>query len=216
MRKMKTGYWMIGIIFSFLIQEAFSQQLPVYSQYMMNGFLVNPAVAGHEGYTAINVTAREQWLGLKDAPATYAVSAQSRLLKNSFMSRSASIRKRKRVMSRSGRVGYGIYAYTDMAGAFNRTGIQGTYSYCIPLNHAQLSFGVSLTGFQFGINENKIKLLDANDQLLANTNKSAFVPDANFGVYYTDNSLYAGVSAMQLMESPLKIGADKNGPGYKW
>ena len=50
-----------------------AQQLPVYSQYMMNGFLINPAVAGHEGYTAINITAREQWLGMKDAPGTYAV-----------------------------------------------------------------------------------------------------------------------------------------------
>jgi type IX secretion system PorP/SprF family membrane protein len=118
-------------------------------------------------------------------------------------------------MSRSGRVGYGLYAYTDMAGAFNRTGVQGTYSYHIPLENAQLSLAVSLTGFQFGINENKIKLLEVQDELLSNAPKSAFVPDANFGVYFTNNALYAGVSAMQLLQSPLKIGADKNGPGYK-
>ena len=43
----------------------YAQQVPLYSQYMMNGFLLNPAVAGSEGYTAINLTAREQWLGLK-------------------------------------------------------------------------------------------------------------------------------------------------------
>ncbi|NJM14171.1 MAG: type IX secretion system membrane protein PorP/SprF [Bacteroidales bacterium] len=36
-----------------------AQQLPIYSQYMMNGFLVNPAAAGLEGYTAFNFTARE-------------------------------------------------------------------------------------------------------------------------------------------------------------
>jgi type IX secretion system PorP/SprF family membrane protein len=192
-----------------------AQQIPVYSQYMMNGFLINPAVAGHEGYTSINLTAREQWLGLKDAPSTYAISAQSRLLKNSFMSRQASIKKRRRVMSRSGRVGYGFYAFTDNAGAFNRTGVQGTYSYHLPLNQAQLSFGISVTGFQFSINSAKIKLLDTQDELLYNTEKSAFVPDANFGVYFTSNRLYAGFSAMQIMQSPLKIGADKNGPGYK-
>jgi type IX secretion system PorP/SprF family membrane protein len=192
-----------------------AQQLPVYSQYMMNSFLLNPAVAGHEGYTAINVTAREQWLGLKDAPGTYAVSFQSRLLKNSYISRSASIRRRKRVMSRSGRVGYGVYAFTDMAGAFTRTGVQGTYSYHIPFASSQLSFGVSLTGYQFSINDSKIELFDANDDLLLNSSKSAFVPDANFGVYYTDQHIYAGISAMQLMQSPLKIGGDKDGPGFK-
>jgi type IX secretion system PorP/SprF family membrane protein len=192
-----------------------AQQLPVYSQYMMNAFLLDPAVCGHEGYTAVNVTAREQWIGLKDAPGTYAVSYQTRLLKNSYISRSASIRRRKRVMSRSGRVGYGFYAFTDMAGAFNRSGLQGTYAYHIPLNRSQLSFGVSVTGYQFRINEDKISLLDLDDQLLLNTEKSAFIPDANFGVYYTDENLYAGISAMQLFQTPLKMGADAEGPGFK-
>jgi len=207
------GLWVL--IMMMILLNAKAQQLPVYSQYMMNGFLLNPAVAGHEGYTAINVTAREQWLGLKDAPGTYAVSFQTRLLRNSFISRSASIHKRKRIMSRSGRVGYGVYAFTDMAGAFNRTGIQGTYSYHIPLDRSQLSFGVSLTGYQFRIDDTKIKLLDEGDQLLLNTEKSAFIPDANFGIYYTDQHLYAGISAMQLFQTPLKLGADKDGPGFR-
>lgn len=195
--------------------HALAQQLPIYSQYMMNSFLLNPAVAGHEGYTAINLTAREQWLGLKDAPGTYALSYQTRLLKNSYISRSASIRRRKKVMSRSGRVGYGVYAFTDMAGAFNRTGLQGTYTYHIPLDRSQISFGVSLTGYQFRIDDSKMKLLDPDDQLLLNTERSAFVPDANVGVYYTDQHLYAGISAMQLFQTPLKLGADKEGPGFR-
>jgi type IX secretion system PorP/SprF family membrane protein len=204
----------LSLIITLFLSNLSAQQLPIYSQYMMNGFLVNPAVAGHEGYTAINITARDQWLGIKDAPATYAVSAQTRLLKNSFISRSASIRRRKRVMSRSGRVGCGFYAFTDMAGAFTRSGVQGTYSYHIPMNRSQLSFGVSLTGFQFGINDNKIKLLDAQDQLLDNTAKSVFVPDANFGIYFTSNAIYAGLSAMQLFQSPLKIGNGENGASF--
>ncbi len=203
------------LILTFSISLSKAQQLPVYSQYMMNAFLINPAVAGHEGYTAINVTAREQWLGMKEAPGTYAISAQTRLLRNSYISRSASIKRRRRVMSRSGRVGYGFYAFTDMAGAFNRTGIQGTYSYHISFSASQLSFGVSITGYQFRINEDKMLLLDEDDQLLLNTEKSAFIPDANFGVYYTDQHLYAGISAMQLFQSPLKLGADKDGPGFK-
>lgn len=195
--------------------QAEAQQLPIYSQYMMNGFLINPAVAGHEGYTAINVTGREQWVGFKDAPGTYAVSFQSRLLKNSYISRSASVRRRKRVMSRSGRVGYGVYAFTDMAGAFNRTGLQGSYTYHIPIDNSQLSFGVSLTGYQFKINEDKISLLDIDDHLLLHTKKSAIIPDANFGVYYTDQHIYAGISAMQLFQTPLKLGADQDGPGFR-
>jgi type IX secretion system PorP/SprF family membrane protein len=118
-------------------------------------------------------------------------------------------------MSRSGRVGGGVYAFTDMSGAFTRTGMQGTYSYHIPLANSQLSFGVSITGYQFRINDNKINLLDGDDELLLNNEKSAIVPDANFGIYYTDENLYAGISALQLFQSPIKIGSDQNGPGFK-
>lgn len=217
MRKKQHMLWlavMLGLI-CLKSGHALAQQLPIYSQYMMNSFLLNPAVAGHEGYTAINLTAREQWVGLKDAPGTYALSYQTRLLKNSYISRSASIRRRKKVMSRSGRVGYGVYAFTDMAGAFNRTGLQGTYTYHIPLDRSQISFGVSLTGYQFRIDDSKMKLLDPDDQLLLNTERSAFVPDANVGAYYTDQHLYVGISAMQLFQTPLKLGADKEGPGFR-
>jgi len=209
------GLWVSLMQLCIHIRPVQAQQLPVYSQYMMNAFLLNPAVAGHEGYTAINVTAREQWLGLKDAPGTYSASVQTRLLRNSFISRSSSIRKRQRVMSRSGRVGYGLYAFTDMAGAFNRTGVQGTYSFHIQLPASQLSFGVSLTGYQFRIDEDKMRLLYADDQLLFETRKSALIPDANFGIYYTNAHLYAGLSAMQLFQSRLKLGADKDGPGFR-
>jgi type IX secretion system PorP/SprF family membrane protein len=211
----KVKYLILLIILTAVFFSANSQQLPVYSQYMMNGFLLNPAVAGHEGYTAVNLTAREQWAGIKDAPGTYAASYQTRLLKNSYIARSASIRRRKRVMSRSGRVGYGFYAYTDMAGAFNRTGIQGTYTYHIPFDKSQLSFGVSVTGYQFRIQPDKIRLLDIDDPILLNTEKSALIPDANFGVYYSDRNLYAGISAMQLFQTPIKLGADKEGPGFR-
>ncbi|MCG8699721.1 MAG: type IX secretion system membrane protein PorP/SprF, partial [Bacteroidales bacterium] len=45
-------------------EQVSAQQLPIYSQYWMNKFLLNPAVAGHEGYTSVNLTVREQWVGL--------------------------------------------------------------------------------------------------------------------------------------------------------
>ncbi len=190
-----------------------AQQLPIYSQYMLNGFLINPGVAGHEGYTSINITGREQWLGLKNAPSTYAMSAQTRILKSSFISRSASMRRRRRAMSRSGRVGIGGYMYSDWNGAFNRTGAQFTYSYHIPLRKSQLSFGASLTGYQFRIDEDKIKLYEVED-FFASMDKSAWIPDANFGVYYTDRSLYAGFSALQLFENTFKL-ADRDGASFK-
>jgi type IX secretion system PorP/SprF family membrane protein len=62
-----------------------AQQLPVYSQYIFNKYLINPAVAGADGYTSINLTTRQQWAGYKGAPQTYSLSGQGRLLKQKYL-----------------------------------------------------------------------------------------------------------------------------------
>ena len=207
------------IIYTFALSWLISgsvqaQQFPIYSQYMLNGFLLNPAVAGHEGYTAVNLTVREQWLGLKDAPSTYALSGQTRLLKNSFISRSKSIRKRKRVMSRSGKVGLGGYIFNDSNGALSKLGFSGTYSYHITLKRSQLSMGASLNTFQYKIDKDKLNPEDPDDNLLLETQSRAFITDANIGGYYTDRYIYAGLSVQNLFESFFKFN-NREGAGFK-
>lgn len=194
------------LLFSILVfTTAKAQQYPIYSQYMMNGFLLNPAIAGHEGYAAINLTVRKQWVGLADAPSTYALSGQTRLLKNSFISRGRSVRKRRKIMSRSGRVGLGGYIFNDQNGAMSKTGFSGTYAYHLTLRRAQLSFGLSLSTFQYRIDRDKIRLEDPDDALLANIKPQAFITDAGFGMYYSDKNLYAGFSISNLFESLLTL-----------
>ncbi|MBI5218027.1 MAG: type IX secretion system membrane protein PorP/SprF, partial [Bacteroidia bacterium] len=56
-----------------------SQQFPLYSQYMMNGFLLNPAIAGTVTYVPVCLTVRQQWAGIKDAPQTVALSSHTLL-----------------------------------------------------------------------------------------------------------------------------------------
>ncbi|MCK4750811.1 MAG: type IX secretion system membrane protein PorP/SprF, partial [Bacteroidales bacterium] len=64
----RSVFWVM--VFMILPLATRAQQMPLYSQYLMNGYLLNPAITGHDGYTSFNLTARQQWLGFKDAPAT--------------------------------------------------------------------------------------------------------------------------------------------------
>ena len=186
--------------------DGLSQQVPLYSQYMLNGFLLNPAVAGSEGYTAVNLTAREQWIGLQNGPGTYALSFQTRILKKSYISRGSSIKRRRRQGSRGGNVGVGGYIFNDRNGAVERTGLKGTYAYHINLAQSQLSFGLSIVAYQFRLDEDLIHLADPGDALWLNAHKSVFIPDADAGVYYTARNYWVGFSVDQLFESVLKIG----------
>ena len=82
------------VVFGIICSASFAQQVPMYSQYIMNGFLINPSFAGRDGYTTINLTVREQWVGLEQSPSTYAASFQTRILKNSYISKSTAVRKK--------------------------------------------------------------------------------------------------------------------------
>ena len=184
----------------------FGQQAPLYSQYMLNGFLLNPAVAGSEGYTAINLTAREQWVGFMDGPGTYALSFQTRIMKKSHISRSTSVRRRKNLNSAGGKVGLGVYVFNHSNGAVERTGIKGTYAYHIRMANSQLSFGLSLVAYQYRLDDDKIKLEISDDNFWSGVHKSVFIPDADAGVYFNSRYFWAGFSVDQMFESVLKFG----------
>ncbi|MEN8158050.1 MAG: type IX secretion system membrane protein PorP/SprF [Bacteroidota bacterium] len=196
----------ITVLLGAFLLEGSAQQVPLYSQYMLNGFLLNPAAAGAEGYTAANLTVREQWVGFSEAPSTYALSFQHRIIRDSYISRSSSIRRRRRTTSRGGKVGLGGYIYNDRNGAVERTGLKATYAYHIPMPHSQLSFGLSFSGYQFRLDDDLINLEDPGDALWLGASKSVFIPDADVGVYYSARDYWAGFSVDQLLESTLKIG----------
>lgn len=190
-----------------------AQQLPLFSQYLFNMYLVNPAVAGSDGYSSFNMTAREQWLGYSGAPRTYSFSYQTRLLKRSYVIKRSDVRRKVLKPSRDGKVGLGGYVFSDRNGLINRTGVQATYSYHTWIyGGTQLSFGLSGTAFHFRIDEQNIRLEDPDDPILnSNLRQGVFIPDANFGVYFLNYRYNVGFSVEQLFQSYVKLG----NPDYK-
>ncbi len=191
----------------------YGQQLPLYSQYLYNKFLINPAVAGSDGYTSVSLTAREQWVGYSGAPRTFSFSWQTRMLKKSFILKQTSIKRHLFRPKSDGKVGFGAYIFSDKNGLVQRTGFQAAYSYHLWLaNSTQLSFGLAFTGYYYKIDEKQINFEDPNEPWLNNNlRRGVFVPDMTFGVYLLNAKYSFGFSADQLSEAAAKIG----GPGYK-
>jgi len=198
----------IFLLASVGIASVKAQQIPAYSQYMLNGFLLNPAIAGSEGYSALNLTVREQWVGFSGGPATYSLSFQTRLMRESHISRGKSVKRKARSPFRGGNVGLGGYVFNHRNGAVDRTGLRATYAYHLEFNEAQLSFGLSLIGYQYRVDKDRIDLEDPDDAVYLNLDESVFIPDADFGIYYISETLWGGVSIDQMLESSLKFGGD--------
>ncbi len=195
------------IILSFIFGDALSQQVPMYSQYVMNGFLINPSFAGRDGYTTVNLTVREQWVGIAGAPSTYAASLQTRLLKDSYISKSTSVRKKLVKPTKGGKVGLGGYVFNDNNGIMHRTGGQVAYAYHIPMGTTggypnDLAFGLALTAYNFNIKTDGLNY-DPDDPYLNNYDKSVFITDFNFGASFTTAKYYVGLAMTNLLRGSL-------------
>jgi type IX secretion system PorP/SprF family membrane protein len=197
------------LFFVILGQISFGQQLPLYSQYLYNKFLINPAHAGSDGFTSFNITAREQWIGYSGAPRTYSISFQTRILKRHYELKKSLFSGNVYRPKTDGKVGFGGYIFSDKNGLVQRTGFQTSYSYHMWLqDYTQLSLGLALTGYYFSLNVNDKSFEDPSEPWLNDyLRRGVFVPNADFGIYLLNPKFDFGFSAQQLFGSAAKIGA---------
>lgn len=186
-----------------------AQDLPIYSQYLFNKYLINPAVAGSDGYTSINLTTRQQWAGYQGAPQTYSLSMQGRVLKQKYLIKDNLFNKKTFKPHTEGKVGLGGTVFSDINGLVRRTGFSTSYAYHIWLQGGtQLSFGLAFTGYHYKIDQRQIQFEDPDEPWL-NTDfrKGIFVPDFNFGAYLLNRKFAIGFSAQELMEGFIRAGS---------
>lgn len=142
----------------------FAQQLPLFSQYMINDYFQNPAVAGSRPYFDAVSANRLQWIGMTDAPRTYALSLQGPL--------------------KGKNMGVGGYVFTDVAGPTRRIGFSGSYAYHIKLaEKIKLSLSLSAGIVQFAVDATKLNLKSSGDYVFANGYLSKTVPDLGTSFY---------------------------------
>ncbi len=157
----------------------YSQQQPMYAQYMFNGLAINPAYAGSHGSLSLTALSRHQWAGVEGAPTTQTLSAHSPV--------------------RNENIGLGMMIVRDNVGVTNQLSANFIYSYKI-----QLAKGVLSSGLQFSLNQYKIsysKLNINNDIAFGPDDVSKVNPNFGAGMYYASRLFYAGVSVPTLMET---------------
>lgn len=183
-----------------LCHLAFSQQRPQFSQYMVNQFVLNPAVAGTEDYVDIKAGYRYQWLGMSGSPITYYISAHTPVGKQ-FNNRFGRHKKQS-----NGWHGLGAYIYNDITGPLKHSGAYAAYAYNLGITKdLRISVGAYF-GFQrVAINGNQFILHDEQDQVL-NGVKSTIVPDLNLATWIYNKHFYYGLSIQQMLNNRLNFG----------
>ena len=171
-----------------------AQQLPQYTQYMLNTFAINPAVAGQDDYAEVRSDNRYQWQGITDAPRTYVLTCQGPI--------------------KSKNMGIGLNLFTDIVGPTRRTGINLSYAYHIKINsETKLGLALSAGVLQWGIDGHKLVLHDPGDENLLVQYQTVMVPDLGAGIMLKNKKYYLGVAIPQLYQSKLSLypGGDNKG-----
>lgn len=169
-----------------------AQQMPHYTQYMFNDFVINPAIAGVHNHYQIRTNHRFQWVGLVDPPLTNSIA---------FYGPHARLD-----------MGYGGYVYNDVTGPTSRTGITGSYAYNIGITgDIRLSMGISASIMQFRIDGTQLNPRDVSDERILQVVSTSYLPDAGIGVYLYAEEFYVGLSAAQLLNNNIKIFDNKTG-----
>lgn len=160
--------------------DGMAQQSPVYSQYIFNELVINPAYAGSHVQMSLTSMYRNQWVNLDGAPRTFSVSGHSSFLKE--------------------RMGLGLMITSDQIGSYNNQSLFGSYAYILKTPVGKLSMGL-----QAGFNLVSVDFSDLNLEFQADgaftgfTNK--FRPNFGAGLYFHNDLYYAGISVPFLLNN---------------
>lgn len=152
------------LLISFVVSKSFAQYTPLKTQYFINPYLGNPAMAGSNGLPEMFLDYSNQWNKMDGTPQTFAFSTD---------------------VIMNDKVGLGVSLVTETAGIFKQTSAMGSFSYKLTLTDiSALRFGVSLTMGQDRVSFDKATPTGALDPQLVSYNNTYNHLDGNFGATY--------------------------------
>ena len=162
-----------------------AQQLPQITQYMINNYAVNPAVAGMYDYYQVKTTIRNQWVGITDAPRTTILSVYGKNNNN---------------------VGLGGLVFNDQTGPTSRIGGSASYTYSFNMTRAiKMSFALSGGFTQFKLTKKGLNVKDIDDPYMQGGDIVESAPDATFGFNMYGDKWYFGAAIPQLLSTNLNL-----------
>jgi type IX secretion system PorP/SprF family membrane protein len=181
-----------GLLFITLLvgMSVRGQQDPLFTQYMFNKLVVNPAYAGSRELLTIDILNRTQWVGIDGAPQTLTFGAHMPM--------------------RNRKVAVGFYGYRDALGPTVNQGLMGTYAYRLIFPEGTFSFGLQAGLKYFNFDWNMIRVKDP-DYYFYPRDVQRFYPDVNLGVYYQSSKYFAGLSSKQLLENEYGVITHEDG-----
>ncbi|MCH8902855.1 MAG: type IX secretion system membrane protein PorP/SprF [Bacteroidetes bacterium] len=164
--------------------NAIAQQDALFSQYMFNGLVLNPAYAGSREALTASTLIRSQWLKIDGAPVTQTFTANSPLLNE--------------------KIGVGFLLFHDQIGVMNSYGFYGSYAYHMKLNSkAKLSLGLQGGFSNYQVRWADITTIQSGDPVFTVNSPNLILPNFGLGTYYYSDKFFVGFSVPHLINNKI-------------
>ena len=205
--------------------QVLGQQRPHYTQYILNNYILNPALSGIENYTDVKISSRDQWVGLNGAPKTTYFSIQAPIGKGDYRTSSTSFEVPgqnprgkyywENYTAAEPHHGIGMTIVNDKTGSFNRFTANATYAYHIGLSPTMnLSAGFSAGITNVSIDKTKQDFSGNGDPYDPATGAAIsgeinrIRPDLGVGLWLYSKNYFVGLSAQQIIPQKLSFSDD--------
>ena len=209
---------------SVLSTVGFAQQIPQYSQYMKNHYLINPGAAGQQNYIDVTAGGRMQWLGFSDAPKTMYVFASSVLgpkrskYNPSVKVNYGAVRNPQAIYNAQKKHAMGGSLIVDQYGAFQYIKATATYAFHLPVTDKMyLSFGANVGFSNRSFLKSRAQTLSSMTGVGSDVTYDTYASqgdlnmlDIGVGLYLYSNNLYVGVTGDQLTKDFVRFGNGSN------
>ena len=199
-------YFLLAII----SMPTFGQFRPQHTQYLLNNYLLNPAISGIEEYVDVQTGYRSQWTGVEGAPQTLHLSVHAPISGhgryrglNAVPTTDAKPPSRpNRYRRNQGHHGLGGMIVADQVGPFERKEIQLSYAYHLPVSgNTTLSAGIAGGWMQQRINASRLILSDPDDATILAGGQNSGKPLVSLGLWAYGPKAYLGASVTQVFRA---------------
>lgn len=200
------------ILSAVLALQGEAQQKPHYTQYILNQYILNPALSGIENYIDIKASHRQQWVGVDDAPVTTYFTIQGPIGKLDSRVSATGFQLSDDDNPRGGDYwndyavapshhGIGLQVVQDKAGPLTQSAAYATYAYHLGLSpRTSLAAGFGVGVNRYGLNTAKLKYDQPSDPTFyQNGIVTSWKPDMTAGLYLYSADYFVGLSAQQIV-----------------
>ncbi len=175
--------FLLLVLVTMSYQVSLAQQDAMFTKYMFNSLVYNPAYAGSKEHMAIGLLHRTQWWGIEGAPQTQSATIHTPLPGK--------------------RVGMGLSLVNDMIGPTHTMTANLSYAYRIPVGPGKLSIGLQGGIMNWRADWAELGLADRADEAFAD-DPNLWLPNFGTGLYYYTPGFYVGGGVPHLIDWDLR------------